>query len=188
MYAFRGLGSTRSLPQPEGLTDPLRRLALRVPISRADEHYRFFGKSSTVNFIKEALEYAEPTDPSKAATCVTDDTSGVNFAFQSVSLLTSSEIVATAGPSTVIESQTPISAQPSQKRRNLGPLKAWGVQHDRASLITVDYAQNYEDKFNEEYPEHAKAVLPADSDEYIMVGILGFFRLTARSYVPHSLP
>jgi hypothetical protein len=40
------------------ITDPLRRLALRVPISRADEHYRFFGKSSTMNFIKEALEYA----------------------------------------------------------------------------------------------------------------------------------
>jgi hypothetical protein len=100
----------------------------------------------------------------------------VNFAFRSVSLLTSPEIVAIAGPSTVIESQTPISAQPSQKQRNLGPLKAWGAQHDGASLITVDYAQNYGAKFNEEYPQYAKAVLPADSDEYIMFGILGTFQ------------
>ncbi|KAF7347212.1 Zn(2)-C6 fungal-type domain-containing protein [Mycena venus] len=40
------------------ITDPLRKLALRVPISGVDENYRFFGKSSTMNFIKEALEYA----------------------------------------------------------------------------------------------------------------------------------
>jgi hypothetical protein len=37
------------------------------------------------------------------------------FAFQSVSPLTSPEIVAAAGPSTVIESQTQISAQPPQR-------------------------------------------------------------------------
>ncbi|KAJ7794924.1 hypothetical protein B0H14DRAFT_2621460 [Mycena olivaceomarginata] len=43
--------------------------------------------------------------------------------------------------------------QPPQKRLNLGPLKRWGVQHDGVSLSTVDYAQNYQDKYNEEYPE-----------------------------------
>jgi hypothetical protein len=96
---------------------------------------------------------AEPTDPSKTTTCVADNTSGMNFAFRSVFPLTSPEIVAAAGPSTVIESQTPISAQPPQKRLNLGPLKRWGVQHDGVSLGTFDYAQNYRDKYNEEYPE-----------------------------------
>jgi hypothetical protein len=40
------------------LTDPLRQLALRAPISGADQNYRFFGKSSTMNFIKSAVEYA----------------------------------------------------------------------------------------------------------------------------------
>jgi hypothetical protein len=33
-----------------------------------------------------------------------------------------------------------------------------------------------------------KAVLPADSDEYIMVEILGTFQTSARTYVPHSFP
>ncbi|KAJ6541636.1 fungal-specific transcription factor domain-containing protein [Mycena capillaripes] len=40
------------------ITDPLRRLALRVPISGADENFRFFGKSSSMNFIKAAMQYA----------------------------------------------------------------------------------------------------------------------------------
>ncbi|KAJ7347563.1 hypothetical protein DFH08DRAFT_809296 [Mycena albidolilacea] len=92
---------------------------------------------------------------------------------KSVSPLTSPEIIAAAGPTTIIESQTPISAQPPQKR---APLKGWGVQHDGVSLSTVDYTQNYQDKFNEEYPEYAKAVLPTDLDEYIIVDILGTFQ------------
>jgi hypothetical protein len=59
---------------------------------------------------------SEPTDPSETATFVEDNISGINIAFQSVSPLTSPEIVAAAETSTVTESQTPISAQPPRKR------------------------------------------------------------------------
>ncbi|KAK7063579.1 Zn(2)-C6 fungal-type domain-containing protein [Favolaschia claudopus] len=41
--------------------DPLRRLSLRVPLSGADDNYRFFGMSSSMNFIREALQYAGET-------------------------------------------------------------------------------------------------------------------------------
>ncbi|KAJ7359905.1 hypothetical protein DFH08DRAFT_801668 [Mycena albidolilacea] len=102
---------------------------------------------------------------------------------KSVSPLTSPEIIAAARPTTIIESHTPISAQPPQKRLNLGPLKGWGVQHDGVSLSTVEYAQNYQDKFNEEYPEYAKAVLPTDLMNILRLIFLGLFRLPARSYV-----
>ncbi|KAF7340942.1 Zn(2)-C6 fungal-type domain-containing protein [Mycena sanguinolenta] len=40
------------------LTDPLRRLAISDPSSRPDDNYRFFGPSSTMKFIKDALAYA----------------------------------------------------------------------------------------------------------------------------------
>ncbi|KAJ7605755.1 hypothetical protein DFH06DRAFT_1067755 [Mycena polygramma] len=41
------------------ITDPLRRLSLRAPISGADDRHSFFGKSSSLNFIKAAMQYAE---------------------------------------------------------------------------------------------------------------------------------
>ncbi|KAJ7626546.1 fungal-specific transcription factor domain-containing protein [Mycena polygramma] len=41
------------------IIDPLRGLALRVPISGpADENSRYFGKSSVLNFIKSVMDYA----------------------------------------------------------------------------------------------------------------------------------
>ncbi|KAJ6457387.1 fungal-specific transcription factor domain-containing protein [Mycena sanguinolenta] len=40
------------------LIDPLRRLAISDPSSRPDDNYRFFGPSSTMKFIKDALAYA----------------------------------------------------------------------------------------------------------------------------------
>ncbi|KAJ7889307.1 hypothetical protein B0H14DRAFT_2561806 [Mycena olivaceomarginata] len=152
-------------------------LALEAPVELFRACARFAASEA-----QEVFHNLKPTDPSKTATCVADDTS---------------EIVAAAGPSTVIESQTPISAQPPQKQLNLGPLKGWGVQHDGVSLSTVYYAQNHRDKFNEEYPEYAKAVLPADSDEYITVEILGTFqtyrtfpvtRLSVTTHVPAMTP
>ncbi|KAJ6601096.1 fungal-specific transcription factor domain-containing protein [Mycena vulgaris] len=64
--------STDSPPEPteisddgvfvdSSITDPLRRLALRIPISGADENYRFYGKSSSMNFMKAAMEYVDNT-------------------------------------------------------------------------------------------------------------------------------
>ncbi|KAJ7146438.1 fungal-specific transcription factor domain-containing protein [Mycena epipterygia] len=41
------------------IIDPLRQLALRVPISEADENYRFYGESSSMNFVKAAMEYVD---------------------------------------------------------------------------------------------------------------------------------
>ncbi|KAJ6479238.1 fungal-specific transcription factor domain-containing protein [Mycena vitilis] len=41
------------------ITDPLRRLSLRAPFSGADDKHSFFGKSSSLNFIKAAMQYAE---------------------------------------------------------------------------------------------------------------------------------
>lgn len=38
------------------IVEPMSRLALRAPTSEADERYLFFGKSSSVNFIKAAME------------------------------------------------------------------------------------------------------------------------------------
>ncbi|KAF8164600.1 hypothetical protein K438DRAFT_1775357 [Mycena galopus ATCC 62051] len=92
----------------------------------------------------------EPTDPSETATFAADD---------------KSEIVAAAGPSTVIESQAPISAQPSRKRLNGGLLKGWGVQHDGVSLSAVDYSQNHWDEFKEEYSD-----LPISYHLPVMIG------------------
>ncbi|KAJ7696749.1 hypothetical protein B0H17DRAFT_391567 [Mycena rosella] len=42
-----------------GITDPLRRLALPFPISEADENYRYYGKSSNMNFMKAAMAYID---------------------------------------------------------------------------------------------------------------------------------
>jgi hypothetical protein len=78
-------------------------------------------------------------------------------------LFTRSEFVAAAGPSTVSEPRTATPAQPPRKRLKLGPLKGWGVQRDEIAISAADYAKNYWGEFKEEYPEYAKAVLPADS-------------------------
>ncbi|KAJ7095034.1 hypothetical protein C8R44DRAFT_749315 [Mycena epipterygia] len=79
---------------------------------------------------------------------------------QSISALTSPEFVAAAA-----ESQTATPAQPPRKRLKLASLKAWGVQRDGVAMSAADYAKNHWDEFKEEYPEYAKAVLSADSDE-----------------------
>jgi hypothetical protein len=111
------------------------------------------------------MHSSEPTDPSVTAAFVEHDTSGINIAFESGSILTSPASVATAGPSTVSESQTEKPAHPPRKRLKLGPLKGWGIQRDGVEMSAIDYAQNYWDEFKEEYPEYVKAVLLADSEE-----------------------
>jgi hypothetical protein len=103
---------------------------------------------------------SKPSDPSETVVFVEDDTSGINIAFQSISTLTSPEFVAAAA-----ESQTATPAQPPRKRLKLGSLKGWGVQRDGVAMSAADYAKNHWDEFKEEYPEYAKAVLSADSDE-----------------------
>ncbi|KAF8164563.1 hypothetical protein K438DRAFT_1775331 [Mycena galopus ATCC 62051] len=120
---------------------------LEVPVKVFWAYVRFAAWKHRKSFDSEQAK--EPTDSSETATFVADDKSGINLAFRSFSALTSPEIVAAAGPSTVIGSQTPISVQPSRKRLNLGPLKGWGVQHDGVSLSAVDYAQNHWDEFKE---------------------------------------
>ncbi|KAJ7930170.1 hypothetical protein B0H13DRAFT_1859002 [Mycena leptocephala] len=107
----------------------------------------------------------EPTYLSVTAAFVEHDTSGMDVAFESGSMLTSSASVAASGPSTVSESQTEKPAHPPRKRLKLGPLKGWGIQRDGVAMSAVDYAQNHWDEFKEEYPEYVKAVLLADSDE-----------------------
>jgi hypothetical protein len=40
-----------------------------------------------------------------------------------------------------------------------------GVPRDGIAISAAEYAKNYWDEFKEEYPEYAKAVLPAESHE-----------------------
>ncbi|KAJ7315707.1 hypothetical protein DFH08DRAFT_820279 [Mycena albidolilacea] len=139
----------------------LQQVGLPTGKKCGDAHIHFLQKACA-RFV--ALEAQEVFHNLKSPPIHPKPRPAFQMTHKSVSPLTSPEMIAAAGPTTIIESQTPISAQPPQKRLNLGPLKGWGVQHDGVSLSTVVYAQNYQDKFNKEYAEYAKAVLPTDLD------------------------
>ncbi|KAJ7726361.1 fungal-specific transcription factor domain-containing protein [Mycena metata] len=46
----------------QSITDPLRRLTLNLPVSGSDENSRFFGKSSSMNFVKLAMNHVDYPD------------------------------------------------------------------------------------------------------------------------------
>jgi hypothetical protein len=96
--------------------------------------------------------------------------SGINIAFQSISALTSPEFIAVAA-----ESQPAAPAQPPRKRLKLGSL-------DGVAISAAD-TKNHWDEFKEEYPEYAKAVLSADSDEWITLILDLFTALIATLFI-----
>ncbi|KAJ6449078.1 hypothetical protein C8R45DRAFT_1224512 [Mycena sanguinolenta] len=149
----------------QGLADAQARLKLAQAEHKSNSSGRVrVSRPRKRKLASDSDQPDEPTELSERAAFGDDNGSGINIAYQFVSALTSPDFL-TAGPSTVSESQTTTSAQPPQKRLKLGPLKGWGVQRDGVAMSATDYAKNHWDEFQEEYPEYAKVVLSADSNE-----------------------